>query len=75
MSNYNTEETANSSTTDNWGGKELAVGGVCSRDSISFSDNLDFPASQYTLSPLSVYRSQKDRKNEEFFKQQSKIPL
>lgn len=75
MSNYNTEETANSSRTDNWGGKELAAGDVCSRGSISFSDNLDFPASQYILSPLSDYRIQKDKKNGEFFKQQSKIPL
>lgn len=28
MSNYNTEETANSLKTDNWGSKELAAGGV-----------------------------------------------
>lgn len=49
MSNYNTEETANSLKTDNWGGKELAAGGVCSRGSLSFSDNLDLLASQYKL--------------------------
>lgn len=75
MSNYNTEETTNSSRTDNWGSKELAAGGVCSRGSISCSANLDFPSPQYILSLLSDYRIQKDKKNEEFFKQQGKIPL
>jgi len=75
VSNYNAEETTNSSRTDNRGSKELAAGGVCSWGSISFSDNLDFPSPQYTLSRLSDYRIQKDKKNNEFFTQQGKIPL
>lgn len=63
MSNYNSEETANSSRTDNWGSKELAAGGVCSRGRINFCDNLDFPASEYILNPLTDYRIQKDKKH------------
>lgn len=73
--NCNTEETTNSSRLDNRGSKELAAGGVCSRGSISFSGNLDFPSPKYILSPLSDYTIQKDKKNEDIFKQQGKNPL
>jgi len=75
MPTSNTEVATNSSKTVSQGNKELAAAGVCSESSISFSGNLDFPCPQYILSPLSDYRTQKDKKTEEFFKQQGKIAL